>query len=276
MTFKLVRAQRVMAHKRGAIGIVLALVGVGAAHAQRPNDPRVSDLVRAGSLRAGHFLTQFYKDATTGEPKSVWVETARALAQRMGVRPLIIEHPTSEGAVDCLRTGACDLIFLPFDGRAADVGDFSAPFIQFEYTLMVPAGSQIRTIADADRPGVRIAAVRNHASAVTLGRHLKHAEVVFGDTPDPTFDFLRAGSVAAMASARNTLMIYATRLPGSRVLDDYYGANLNRVVVPKGQADRLSYVNEFVEWAKGSGFLRDAIDRAGPRGITVAPPGASK
>ncbi len=266
-----------MAHKLMGIGIMLAfMAGAGAASAQQPGDPRVSDIVRAGTLRAGLFLTQFYKDATTGEPRSVWVETARALAQRIGIRANIIEHPTPEGAVECLRTGACDLIFLPLDARAADVGDFSAPFIQFEYTLMVPADSQIRTMADADRAGVRIAAVRNHASAVTLGRRLKHAEVVFGATPDPTFDLLQTRSAAAMASARNTLMIYAARLPGSRVLDDYYGANLNRVVVPKGQSSRLAYVNEFVEWAKSSGFLRDAIERAGPRGITVAPPGDSK
>jgi polar amino acid transport system substrate-binding protein len=256
------------------VGIALALIlGVGATHGQQTSDPRVSDLVGAGTLRAGLFLTQFYKDTATGEPRSVWVETARALAQRMGVRAQIVEHPTPEAAVECLRTAACDLIFLPLDARASAVGDFSAPFIQFEYTLLVPAGSQIRTMSDADRTGVRIAAVRNHASAVTLGRQLKHAEVVFGDTPDPTFDLLRTGSAAAMASARNTLMIYGNRLPGSRVLDDYYGANLNRIVVPKGKTDRLAYVNEFVEWAKGTGFLREAIDRAGPRGITVAPPG---
>lgn len=256
-----------------AAGIVLALItGSGTAH----GDPRVSELAQAGTLRAGLFLTQFYKDPASGEPKSVWVETARALAQRIGVRAQIIEHPTPEGAVGCLRSGACDVIFLPIDARAADVGDFSAPFIQFEYTLMVPPDSPIRTIADADRTGMRIAAVRNHASAVTLGRFLKQAELVFADTPDPTFDMLRTGSAGAMASARNTLMVYANRWPGARVLEDYYGANLNRIVVPKGKTDRLGYINEFVEWAKASGFLRDAIDRAGPRGIAVAPPGDPK
>jgi polar amino acid transport system substrate-binding protein len=254
-----------MAHIVVTIGAALAIMTASAtAQAQQSSDPRVSDLVQSGTLRAGLFLTQFYKDATTGEPKSVWVETARALAQRIVVHAQIVEHPTPEGAVRCLPTGACDLVFLPLDARAVDVGDFSAPFIQFEYTLLVPAGSRIRSIADADRAGVRIAAVRNHASAVTLGRHLQNAEVVFGDTPDPTFGLLRTGSVDAMASARNTLLIYGPRLPGSRVLDDYYGANLNRIVVPKGEADRLAYINEFVEWAKASGFLRQAIDRAGP------------
>jgi polar amino acid transport system substrate-binding protein len=57
------------------------------------------------------------------------------------------------------------------------------------------------------------------------------------------------------------------------VLEDHYGANLNRVVIPKGHAGRLSYVNEFVEEAKASGLVQKAIDRAGPRGVTVAPPG---
>jgi hypothetical protein len=46
----------------------------------------------------------------------------------------------------------------------AGVADFSAPYMQFEYTLLVPAGSSIRRFSDADRGGVRIAAVRNHAS----------------------------------------------------------------------------------------------------------------
>jgi len=51
-------------------------------------------------------------------------------------------------------------------------------------------------------------------------------------------------------------------LPGSRVLADYYGANLNRVVVPKRHPGRLSYVSKFVEEAKASGLVQKAIDRA--------------
>jgi polar amino acid transport system substrate-binding protein len=45
------------------------------------------------------------------------------------------------------------------------------------------------------------------------------------------------------------------------------------VVVPKDEAGRLAYINEFVEEAKASGLVQQAIDRAGPRGVQVAPPG---
>src|SRR5262249_51489897 len=103
----------------------------------------------------------------------------------------------------------------------------------------------------------------------------KHAELIYADTPDPTFELLRTGQAGAMASARPTLLDYSTKLPGSGVLSDRYGANINRMVVPKGHAGRLAYVSEFVEEAKASGLVQQAIDQAGPRGTAVAVPGDS-
>ena len=137
----------------------------------------------------------------------------------------------------------------------------------------MPSGSLIRSVADADRTGVNIAVVRNHASTVTLSRILKQAKLVYAETPEPTFDLLRTGHADAMASARSTLLEYSAQLPGSRVLEDHYGANVNRVVIPKGNVGRLAYINEFVEEAKASGLVQKAINRSGPRGVQVAPPG---
>jgi polar amino acid transport system substrate-binding protein len=260
------------------IPLILAalLASIVTANAQQAPDTRVADLVKAGKIRVGLFPPQYIKDPTTGELKSVWVETARALAARIRVQLVLLERPSPPKVVECLKAGECDVVFLPFEERAANAGDFSSPFIQFEYTLLVPAGSSVHSVADADRTGVRIAAVRNHASTVTLSRKLKQAKLVYAEMPDPTFDLLRSGNADVMASTRNALLEYSTQLPGSRVLVDHYGANLNRVVVPKGHVGRLAYVNEFVEEAKVSGLLQKAIDRAGPRGVTVAPPGDPK
>jgi polar amino acid transport system substrate-binding protein len=258
-----------------ALFFAVALSTVTAANAQVV-DRRVADLVQAGKIRVGLFVPQFSKDPKTGELRGVWAESARALAARIGVALTLIEHSTPPQAIGCLKSGACDLLFLPLDDRAASVGDFSPPIFQFDYTLLVPAGSTIRTVADADQPGLRIAAVRNHASTNELRRRLKHAELVYAETPDPTFELLRAGHAVAMASARNTLLTYSSRLLDSRVLDDRYGANINRMVVPKGMLGRLAYVSEFVEEAKKSGLVQKAIVHAGPRGITVAPLGDPK
>jgi polar amino acid transport system substrate-binding protein len=119
------------------------------------------------------------------------------------------------------------------------VGDFSSPYMQFEYTLLAPAGSSIRRFADADRTGVRIAAVRNHASTNTLIPLLKQAELVYAETPDPTFNLMRDGRADVMASVRPTLLDYSAKLPGSRVLEDHYGANFNRIVILKGNPGRV-------------------------------------
>jgi polar amino acid transport system substrate-binding protein len=238
--------------------LVLAVAALPAAivQAQLPqptSDPRVADLVAAGRLRVGLFLPQYVKDPTTGDLRSVWVETARALAARIGVPLTLVPHATPPEAIACLKAGGCDLIFLPFDARAAEIGDFSSPIFQFDYTLLVPPGSPIAKVAEVDRSGARIAAVRNHASTIELARQLKNATLVYADTPLDLGD----------------------RLPGARVLDDRYGANINRVVVPKGKAGWRAYVNAFVEQAKASGLVQQAIARGGTRGVTAAPLGDS-
>jgi len=245
------------------------------AHTQQAPDPRVADLVRAGKVRIALFSGQYTKDPVTGELKGVWADVARALAARVGVQLVLIEHPTPPKVMECLKTGACDVGFLGYDpARAADVEGFSPPFIEFDYTYLVPAGSPIRSAADADRLGLRVAVVRAHASTLTLTRALKQAELVSVDTPESAFELLRTRRVDAWASARQVLVDYSAQLPGSRVLEDRYGVNRAAVVVAKGEAARLAYISEFIEEIKASGFVQQAVARSGWRGVRVAPPRA--
>jgi polar amino acid transport system substrate-binding protein len=139
-----------------------------------------------------------------------------------------------------------------------------------DYTFLVPAGSSIQRIADADRPGIRIAVVRDHASTLTLSRIFKQAQLVYAATPEPTFELLRTGQADAFASIRAVLLGYAPKLPGSRVLEEHYGANLLGMVVPKGQTARLAYLIEFIEQAKAAGLVQQAIERSGVPGHQVA------
>jgi polar amino acid transport system substrate-binding protein len=186
---------------------------------------------------------------------------------------VLTELPTPSKLVECLETGQCDVGSLGFDPTRADqVGGFTPPFMQVEYTYLVPAASAMRSVADVDRAGVRIAVVRNHASTLALSRIAKHAEQVSAETPNAAFDLLRGGRVDAWASVRPALLDYAAELSGSRVLEDSYGANFPALVVPKGQAARLAYISEFVEEAKASGLVQRAIDRAGQPGYRVAAP----
>jgi polar amino acid transport system substrate-binding protein len=144
--------------------------------------------------------------------------------------------------------------------------------MEVDFTYLVPAASSICSIVDADRFGVRIAVVRNHAMDVALSRILKQAQPVHAETPDASFDLLRTGQADVQAGVRPALLEYSTQLTGSRVLADRYGANRVAMVVPKDQPGRLAYIGDFIEEAKVSGLVQRVIERAGLHGIQVARP----
>jgi polar amino acid transport system substrate-binding protein len=239
-------------------------------------DPGAADLVRAGKIRVALFLPLHAKDPVTGELRGnldgvFLVEIIHALATRLGVETQLVGYPTPPEAMNAIKAGACDVGFFGIDPvRAAEV-DFSPPLVQEDYTYLVPAGSSIHSIADSDRPGIRIAVVRNHASTAALSRVLKHAELVYAETPDTTLELLRTGQAHAMASARPLLLLYSDRMPVSRVLEDRYGALILAMAVRKGQSGRLAYMSEFVEEAKASGLVKRAVEHAGVRGVEVTP-----
>ena len=242
--------------------------------AQQVPDPRVADLVQAGKIRVGVHSVMYTKDPRTGELKGasvgiILLDIARTLGARIGVEVVPVGHPTIPEMLKCLTTGACDMGFLGPDPSRGGV-DFSPPILQVQYTFLVPAGSSIQRIADADRPGVRIAVVRDHASTLTLSRIFKHAQLMYAATPDPTFELLSTGHADVFASVRPALLAYSEKLPGSRVLEDHYGSNLVGAVVPKGHPARLAYISEFIERAKASGLVQQAIERAGLPGLQMA------
>ena len=251
-----------------AFAALLALLLATAAQAQT-TDPRIADLVRAGKVRFGTFPPQYTKD-TKGELKGPFVEMMRAAAAHMGLPLELVELPTPAKLVACLDSGACDYGSLGFDPARADkVEGFTAPFMQFGYTFLVPPGSPIASFADADRTGVRIAVVRGHASTLAIARILKNAEQIPVDTPDESFDLLRSGKVDAWASAAPTLHDYAAEFPGSRVLPDSYGANRPTLVGPKGKPARFAYIKEFIDHANATGLSQQVLDRAGVPGYTL-------
>jgi polar amino acid transport system substrate-binding protein len=263
-------------HRRKAVTIGIAILALALSATRSPADPRMADLVQAGKVRVGLFLPQYIKDPVGGELRGVGahvvsIEVARALAARLGVATQLVGHATPPEVVECLKASRCDLGIMGIDPtRAADTG-LSPPFIQFDFTHLVPAGSSIGSIADAHRPGIRIAVVCNHASTLVLARILKQADFVEAATPEAAFELLRSGRADTLASSRPTLIDYAAEFPGSRVLDDRYGVNLVALAVPKGQAGWLTFTSEFIEEAKTSGLVQRLIERAGLRGFEVAP-----
>ena len=134
-------------------------------------------------------------------------------------------------------------------------------------------GSSVRNVIDADQPGIRIAVTRRSVEEIVLSRSIKRAELRGVDTISAGVDQLRAGNADVLAAPRPALLPLSARLSGTRVLEDRFHAAFGAMAVPKGQTGRLAYIAEFIEEAKASGLVQQAIERAGVRGVQVAPPG---
>ncbi len=256
-------------------GFSVGAVGQQIANGQQAPDPRVADIIRAGKLRVGLGVVAPHwavKDPRTGELRGVAVDVARALATRLGVEMVPVEYPSPTKVLNGLAVGAWDVGFLGVAPSRAALVDFSPPYMQVDATYLVPAGSSIRKLADADRAGVRIAVSGKSVEDIVLTRMLKRAELRRVETVGAGFDLLRAGNADALATPRPTALSFSARLPGSRVLEDHFHATFGAMAVPKGQAGRLAYISEFIEEAKASGLVQLAIERAGVRGVKVAPP----
>lgn len=259
-----------------ALGMAIGFVGQQIANGQQPPDPRIMDLVRAGKLRVGVGVVAPHwaiKDPQTGELRGIAVEIARALATRLGIGLVAIEYPSPPAVLEGLKTDAWDVGFLAIDPSRATLVDFAPPYLQIDATYLVPDGSSIRNVADADKSGVRIAVTSKSVEEIVLNRSIKQAELRSVGTISAGFDLLRAGNADVLAAPRPALIPLSARFPGARVLEDRFHAAFGAMAVPKGQSERLAYITEFIEEAKTSGLVQRAIESVGVRGVQVALPG---
>ena len=240
-----------------------------------------ADLVPTGTLRAGINYGNFIlaaKDAASGESSGVAIDLIRELGRRLGVPTEVVAYDSVAVMVDAARTGAWDVAFLGSDPARETVIGFTPAYLEIEATYLVPAASPLRTAAEVDRAGIRVAAPAKANYELFLSRNLKHAELVSAPGPgsDAAFELLATGRVDALAGLTQGLLGLAPKLPGSRLLEGRFMAVQQSIGVPKGRDAGLAYLRGVVEDAKASGLVARAIEKTGARGVTVAPPAPAR
>ncbi len=233
-----------------------------------------SELAPTGTLRVGINLSNFLltaKDAKTGEFKGVAVDLGRELGRRLGVPVEVTGYPSPGALADAVSTGVWDVGFLGAEPQRANQIDFTAAYVEIEATYLVPPGSPIKTIADVDREGVRIAISGKSAYDLYLTRHLKHAQLVREVGADNVFKRFIEDKLETIAGLRPRLVMDQENLPGSQILDGRFTAVQQAIGTPKGRDAGAKYLREFVEDIKATGLVTKAIEKNGVRGLTVAP-----
>jgi polar amino acid transport system substrate-binding protein len=234
------------------------------------------ELVPTGTLRATFIAdnpVQAVTDAKTGEVSGPAADLGRELARRLNVPFTIKGVPGVQPVIDSVKAGEADIGFVAFDPVRATQVDFSQPYSLAQNTYLVREDSPIRSVADVDRPGVRIGVGLNDAGDYFLTRTLKNAEL----KRNPGGDLavaprqLEAGEIDAYAANRQRLHAFVLSHPGLRIVpDNFYGVE-QAIVVAKGKAALLGKIESLIEETRAAGFIAAAIARAGLVGVDVAP-----
>src|SRR5271154_2797531 len=237
---------------------------------------QADDRVPTGTLRVTYIATnpvQASIDPKTGEVRGPGAEVARAIAKHLGVPVKITGVAGPAGVLDSLKKGEADIGLLAFDPARAKEVDFSAPYSLAQHTYIVPVGSPLQSVADIDKPGVRVGVTERDAGELYLSRALKNAEIKRNNTGnlDVVTKWLADHTVDAYGTNRQRLTEIAARNPGYRLLpDNFYGVEQS-VIVPKDHKALLDEVNATLDEARRSGLIAEAIARSGLIGLDVAP-----
>ncbi len=234
-----------------------------------------SELAPTGVLRAainlGNFLLVTGR-TPDGDPAGVAPDMARAIADQLGVPVKYVPYKTPGELADAAGGAAWDIGLIGAEPQRAEKIAFTAAYVEIEATYLVPAGSPLKTIADVDKKGVRIAVTARSAYELWMARNIKNAELVRTGSLDSAFDQFVADKLDALAGLKPRLLADVGKLPGARILDGQFTAVQQAVGTARANSEGAAYLSKFVEEAKTSGLVASLIERHKVVGLSVAPP----
>ena len=184
-------------------------------------------------------------------------------ATRLSVPVAFVKYPQPGLLAAAVSSGAWDVGLIGADPLRASEIAFTPAYLEIEATYLVPADSPIRSLAQVDRPGVRIAVGDKTAYDMYLRRTLQHATLCRADGLDASFELFVRDKLDALAGLKPRLVADQQRLPGSRLLDGRFTAIQQAIGTPLQAA--LRYVCR--PWGDGQ---QQAIGTPLQRGAAAA------
>lgn len=260
-------------HRLLISGLAMALAAC-AASPRGPTQEERHALAPAGSLRVAFLATtpiHATRDPRSGEFKGPAVDLGKEMARRIGARFEPVAYASFAPILAGAKSGEWDIAMMGASEERAKLVDFTAPYMVVEFGYLLPADSAASTPASLDAPGMRIATLEKSSPDAHLSRTIRHGTLVRFSTIAAMVDALNARKVDAIYATRAAMLVQSAKMPGSRVLQDGGGEEA-AIALPKGRNPGPDYARKFVEAAKSDGLVQAAIERAGLRGVVVAPP----
>lgn len=232
-----------------------------------------TELAPNGTLRAGINLSNFLLVSGVrpdGEPFGVAPDLAAAIAAKLGVGIRYVTYKSPGALADMAGKDAWDIGLIGAEPERAKTIAFTPAYVEIEATYLVPPGSPIKTLADVDMAGVRIASTARAAYDLWLSRNIKTAKLMRAETLDGAFELFAKEKLEALAGLRPKLMSDAAKMPGSCLLDGHFATVQQAVGTAIANRQGADFLEVFVAEAKRSGLVAGLIEKHKVRGLSAA------
>src|SRR5579883_2503727 len=230
-------------------------------------------LAPAGKLRVGVYLgspTSMILDDKTGEPHGLSFDLGKELAKRLHLPFEEVRYQRISEVIDGMKAGDVDFTISNSTPARATIVTFSQTVLTVELGYLVTASSPITTIADIQKPGIRVGVTQGSTSQATLPKLLPNAIIVPAQNYKRGIEMLERGEIDTYISNKPTLFEMADQMTGARVHEGRWGEEQLAVAIPKGREAALEYINHFIEDVQTNGFLTRVAEQSGLRGVLKA------
>jgi polar amino acid transport system substrate-binding protein len=234
-------------------------------------------LAPGGTLRAVYLANnpaQAVRDPASGDIRGASADVARELGRRLAVPVAIAPSAAPQTVIDAVAKGDADIGFVAYAPSRTGTVEFSQTYMLVRQSFLVPESSQLKSVADIDKAGLRISGGKGDSVTLFLARTLKAATLVETDgTPADAKRRFEAREIDAFGANRQRLTNMMKDMPGYRMLPDNVFDVPQTIIVAKGNTTGLATVNRLIDDVRQSGFLKSALEKSGIVGIDVAPAG---
>ena len=250
------------------LGVSMMVTGLASADALK------DEIAPTGKLRVAIAISPaggaFWSTKNqAGGYAGVPVDLGKEMAAQLGVHVEYVVHQNSGQITDEASKGVWDVTFLPKDPQRETRMSFGPIYEVADATYIVKAGSSVTNFQMLDQPGVKVAAVNDTTTMRGGMAHLKQAKVTGYQTYDEIFGLLGSGEIDAFALSRDQLNAMASKIPGTRVLDETFKKTVTAVAVPLNHPLALAFATKFMTEATSNGTLRKAYDNNGLKGNPI-------
>ena len=226
------------------------------------SDIILKQLAPKGYLRAAINLSNFLLVTgknNNGDPEGVSPDLANALANELNVGVKLIPFQRPGELADAVSDDIWDVGNIANEAERAKSITFSSPYTLIESTFLVRDSSNIKSLSDVDREGVRIAVAERSAYDLWLTENIKNAELIRAKSIDLSFSIFQENEYEVLAGLKPKLIDDLKKTENCKILPGAFTFIKQCIGSKPGNPEAEKFINNFIEKNIENGFIEKLL-----------------